>query len=113
MYTYNAIVKRVVDGDTIEVIVDLGFTITTVQMLRLNRIDAYETRLGPNTTEEEKQIGIVGKLFLQQLLVQGTNILIRTEKDDKYGRYVADICLNDICINDLMVSKGYAVYKKY
>lgn len=113
MYEYNATIKRVIDGDTIEVIIDLGFEVQITQTLRLNRIDAYETTLRNGTTPEEKALGIEGKNFLINFLPEDTQILIRTEKNDKYDRYLAEVIYNGVNINDLMVSKNYAIYKTY
>jgi len=113
MYHYNAKIIRVVDGDTIEVLIDLGFEVFIFQVLRLSRIDAYETTLRNGTTAEEKAKGIEGKEFLKKLLLENTKIEIITEKSDKYDRYLAEVIFNNENINDLMVKKGYAIYKTY
>lgn len=117
MYQYNGKVVRVIDGDTIEVLIDLGFEVHIFQTLRLNRIDAYETSLRGGTTEEQKLLGIAGKEFLKSILPRDTKVVIKTEKSDKYDRYLADVTINEneheLNINELMVSKGFAVYKTY
>lgn len=117
MYEYNAKVVRVVDGDTIEVLVDLGFEVHILQTLRLNRIDAYETSLRGGTSEEQKLLGIAGKEFLKTVLPKDAKVLIKTEKSDKYDRYLAEVFMNEheheINVNELMVNKGYAIFKSY
>lgn len=117
MFDYKAVVERVVDGDTIKVLIDLGFGITYKETVRFADIDAYETSLRRGTTEAQKQIGLEGKEFLKEL-IEGKEISLTTIKDrGKYGRYVADVYIKDgdvdISVNQQMVKKGYAVYKKY
>lgn len=113
MYEYKATIIKVIDGDTFEAKIDLGFDVFINQLLRLSRIDAYETRLGPNTSLEQKKMGLEGKSFLISLLPSGTEVIIKTDKDDKYGRYIAEMIFCDQNISDLMVDKGFAIYKEY
>lgn len=110
MYEYKATILKIVDGDTFDASVDLGFDVSVRQTLRFSRIDAFETRLGATTNAEQKKLGLEGKAFLSNLLPVGTQVDIKTEKDDKYGRYIAEVQFNNENINDLMVKKGYAVY---
>jgi micrococcal nuclease len=113
MYEYAAKVKRVLDGDTIDVVIDLGFDVDIKQTLRMNRINAYETTLRNGTTPEQKALGIEGKKFLTELLPVDSVIIVNTEKSDKYDRYLAEVTFNGVNLNNLMVSKGYAVYQTY
>lgn len=132
MYTYKGIVKYVVDGDTIDVLIDLGFSTFQEQRLRLHGIDAYEVSLRGDTTEEEKRLGIECKYYLQNLLTD-KEVLIKTTKDSKcsFGRYLAKVflkvsegeddfeCLTeidgvtylDICHH--VVKLGYGIFKDY
>ena len=117
MFDYKAIVDRVVDGDTIKVTISLGFGISYKETVRFADIDAYETSLRRGTTEAQKVIGLEGKQFLKELL-EGKEVLLTTHKDKgKYGRYVADVCINidnkEVNVNQQMVKDGYAVYKSY
>lgn len=114
MYEYKAIVKRVIDGDTIEVIIDLGFSVTIEQAVRLNRINAFETRLGKNTSEEQKEIGIEAREYLKNL-IEGKEIIIKTIKpeNDKYGRFLGEIFFDGLNINDDLVTRKYAIYQDY
>lgn len=112
MYTYMATVKRVIDGDTISAVISIGFDITVKQRLRLIGINAPETR------GQGKKKGLASKEFLVDL-IEGEQIMIRTQKDKKgsFGRYLATLYLiadnGMININDLLVEKGHAVYKNY
>jgi len=123
MYDYNAVVKRVVDGDTIDVDVDLGFGVKITQRLRLARIDAYETRLVKGTTPEDKEKGLEAKQFVADIL-SGKTISIQTKKDrtGKYGRFIVEIFYfkdddnveePEINLNDQLVELGYAKYVKF
>ena len=124
-YLYEGIVENIIDGDTIDITVDLGFGIRHFVRFRLDGIDAYETRLIGETTEEQKEKGIEGKELLKDLLV-GENVLIETFKRGKYGRYLARIYIDTdiesdsyvevydeekelLDVNEMMVEKGYAV----
>lgn len=111
-WSYQAEVKKIVDGDTIDVLIrwDIGFKIVceTYQRLRLARIDAPEVR------GKERPEGLKAKSWLQETIPIGSTIWLETEKDDAFGRYIADIFNQfDDCVNDLMVEAGHAVYKNY
>ena len=118
MYEYRAHVVRVVDGDTADVLIDLGFDISLKKRVRFTRINAYETRLGKDTTQEEKEIGLEAKEYVKNL-IEGKEIILQShkEKGGKYGRYIAEIIyMKDeerINLNDELVIKKYAVYQEY
>ena len=115
MFTYAVEVVNVVDGDTVDVDIDLGFSVWTRRVrLRLNRINAYEIRLYRNTTEEQKAKGIEGKAFLEgHLLENAGSVKIKTLGKGKYGRWIAEMTIGDTNVSDLMVEKGYAIYQEY
>jgi micrococcal nuclease len=119
MYQYKAKVVRVVDGDTIDCIVDLGFGIMNGNegspvRFRLAGINAPETRLGKNTDEAEKQRGLQAKAWLASL-IEGHWVEIHTEKDDKgkFGRYLAYVIFADTNLNEAMVEEGLAEFAEY
>ena len=115
MYEYKAKVQRVVDGDTLVAIVDLGFGVFKKETVRFARIDAYETSRRMGTTEAEKKIGLEAKAYVKDI-IEGKDIVLRTFKQKgKYGRFVADILYGDpqINLNDELVIMKYAVYKEY
>jgi micrococcal nuclease len=105
MYTYSAEVIRVVDGDTIDLNIDLGFHIKIQKRVRLSLIDAPEknTDLGKRSAE-----------FLSKTLPAGCIVTIKTQldKDDKYGRLLGEIFTTDqiSSINKLMIDSGHADY---
>ena len=104
----NAVCKNVVDGDTIDVIIDVGFKIKVEQRLRLNRIDAPEIR------GKEKEKGLKTKEYLMlKFRLPGPIIIIETQKTGKYGRYLAEIWLDGKNLNDELVEKGLAEYREY
>lgn len=108
MYEYKAKITNVVDGDTVDAIVDVGFKVTTTQRLRLLGIDTAElTSKDPVERAKAQE----AKLFVIEQLLNKT-VLIKTEKSDSFGRYLANITLDGVDFNALMISKGLAeVYK--
>ena len=85
MYEYLARVRKVIDGDTVDLTVDMGFHVTMLQRVRLRGVDAPEIR-GPC-----REAGAAAKAFVQAALPEGTKVFIRTYKLGKYGRYIADL----------------------
>ncbi len=81
-YTYKAFLKKVIDGDTIEVLIDLGFSNYTTQRLRLNSID---------TPELPSREGLKAKKFIEKILEDVSFIIIKTHSHDKYDRYLVDV----------------------
>lgn len=116
MYHYKAKAERVIDGDTLDVNIDLGFKITTVQRIRMAGINTPET-YNTKKDSEEYQRGMAAKQFVEQRLTANNNqILLETEKvTEKYGRYIGTIWLPDsaVTLNDELVEKGYAIRVEY
>ena len=103
-------VKNVVDGDTIDVIIDLGFDILFASRVRLAGIDTPESR---TTDKAEKALGIEAKEYLKKQLKDAKSVVIRTEKmnsSEKYGRILGWIYINgeSETINNKMINDGYA-----
>lgn len=116
MYHYKAKVERIVDGDTIDVVIDLGFKITTFQRIRLAKINTPETYNVKKDSEEYQQ-GLLSKQFIERRLAANNNeIQLETEKvTEKYGRYIGTIWLADspTALNDELVENGFAKYVRY
>jgi len=116
MYQYKAEVVKIVDGDTIDVVIDLGFKITTNQRIRLARVNTPET-YNVKKDSEEYQKGMAAKQYVEQRLAANKNeINLETEKvTEKYGRYIGTIWLADstVSLNDELVEKGFAMYVQY
>ena len=68
LFTYEGVVTNIVDGDTMDIEFDLGFSIKFTERVRLYGIDAYEPTLRKGTTEEEKKLGIEAKAYLIEKL---------------------------------------------
>ena len=115
MYEYKAVLKRVVDGDTLDLVIDMGFKITTAQRIRLKGINTPETWHRKKDSEEYKK-GMEAKNFVVKRLEEnGDKMTIRTDKHPGvYGRYIAEIILDDsdISLNEELLQKGYAVVWK-
>ena len=107
MYEYNCNVKRVVDGDTVDVIIDLGFDISYSSRVRLFGIDTPESR---TRDKDEKARGLISKDFLKSYLDKG-GVVIRTRKDKKgkFGRILGEMIVEDTNINKLMIEESLAV----
>lgn len=101
MYKYWAEVLRVVDGDTIDMLIDLGFDVWIKQRIRLDGID---------TPEKKFALGKALKKSMQDQL-EGEFVLIEVAKPDKYGRYLGTIWLTENSlesINHQLYANGLA-----
>tara|TARA_R110001583_G_scaffold191683_1_gene357318 strand:+ start:1073 stop:1399 length:327 start_codon:yes stop_codon:yes gene_type:complete len=104
MHEYRAYVRKVYDGDTITVDIDLGFDIILhKQKIRLLRIDTPEVR-GP-----EREAGLKSRDALRERICNKW-IKLKTQQDKKgkYGRWLGEIWLDDECVNDWLLKEGYA-----
>jgi len=112
-FVYGALVKRVVDGDTVDVVVDLGFRLSWEMRVRLTGINAPET-YGVKRDSAEYAAGKRATDYLRDR-VEGKWVVIRTEKDrtGKYGRYLATLYLDGAEVNQELVDKGLAEPAEY
>jgi micrococcal nuclease len=126
LYVYQLSNIRVIDGDTIDADIDLGFRITVRKRIRLYGIDAPETRLQSKIKnledrKNEKSLGLSAKARVSEIC-STNSVYLESVSIGKYGRVVGTIYyLEDdigvqedfVSINDLLVTEGYAsVYKK-
>lgn len=103
-------VTKVVDGDTIDVDIDLGFDISFSSRVRLAGIDTPESR---TTDKAEKALGMEAKAYLKAAIDNAKSVVIKTEKMDsseKYGRILGWVYLDGdtVSINDHMINDGHA-----
>ena len=106
MFDYNAICTRVVDGDTIDARVDLGFSVWIECRVRLQGIDAPETR---TKNLEEKQAGLKTKAFLQAVMDECEHkFVLKSHGVGKYGRCIGTIYVHGENINERLLTEGYA-----
>ncbi len=108
MYQYKIKkINKIVDGDTVDLDIDLGFGITISHRVRLKGINAAETR---TLDLEEKSKGLVAKEWLKKELSREGEWIIETTKEDKYGRYLGTLyCVGDsVTVNERMLNEGIA-----
>jgi len=108
MYEYKIKdVVKVVDGDTVDVNIDLGFNLTKKERVRVAGIDTPESR---TSDDKEKIFGIEAKEHLTEKLTKAQVLTIETEKDGKYGRMLGWIYADGspVSVNQLMIDEGYA-----
>ena len=95
-YEYKAKVTNVVDGDTIDALVDLGFKVQIMQRLRLTRVD----------TPERTQPGYAAARDFVKGLVEGKDVTIVTHKVSKWGYFLADVSIDGRDVADMLISTG-------
>jgi micrococcal nuclease len=111
MYEYRVKkVNKIVDGDTIDVDIDLGFDISFSSRVRLAGIDTPESR---TTDLKEKALGVEVKEKIKKEIAAAKDIVIKTEKPDsseKYGRILGWLFLdgNTVSLNQQLIDQGYA-----
>ena len=109
MYEYSCKVDRVVDGDTIDVVLDLGFDIMFKSRVRLYGIDTPESR---TRNKDEKVRGKMAGSFLKDAVDSGAQVVIQTKLKDsrgKYGRVLGNVIVDGININQQMIDNYLAV----
>tara|TARA_B100001250_G_C19493020_1_gene653958 strand:+ start:285 stop:659 length:375 start_codon:yes stop_codon:yes gene_type:complete len=115
MHYYNATLVRVVDGDTVDAMIDLGFDIQVKKRIRLAGINAPESR---TRNKVEKKLGLAAKERLIELMEGAANVFeLESKEIGKYGRVLGVIYINKLsgkdtitqaCINEMLVSEGHA-----
>lgn len=106
-YCYRAEVVNVVDADTIDVLLDVGFHTKLFKRLRFLGIDTWEVR------GEEREKGLVAKERLEQLLRSTRQVYVQTEMDGqgKYGRVLAWVWVDSVagpkCLNLVLLEEGH------
>lgn len=101
MYQYEAHVVKVIDGDTLDLFIDLGFKIGFNTRMRM---------IGIDTPEKWYPYGKVVKAYLKQIL-EGNKVFIDVTKKDKYGRYLGLVYLNkddQLSVNDMLIAENMA-----
>ena len=115
MYTYEIKLDRVIDGDTIDAYIDLGFDVSVKKRIRFMGINTPESR---TRDLEEKARGLAAKDRLKNLL-EGTNIIqLQSHGVGKYGRCLGELCIDVVDgkegvtltnVNELLIKEGHAV----
>jgi len=106
LFEYNAICTRVIDGDTIDARVDLGFNVWIECRVRLEGIDAPEPR---TKNLKEKKAGLETKAFLQEIMDECEHkFILKSHGVGKYGRCIGTIYIRGENINHRLLAEGYA-----
>ena len=115
MYTYKAKLQRVVDGDTIDATIDLGFDVFVKKRIRFSGINAPESR---TRDLEEKARGLAAKDRVKNILEENIDFELHSEELGKFGRVLGKIyvekldgkdCLTQICLNEQLIKEKHAV----
>ena len=110
MYTYKIEVDRVIDGDTIDANIDLGFDVSVKKRIRFMGINTPESR---TRDAEEKVRGLAAKKRVEELLQDTETITVQSHGVGKFGRCLGELILTqagkEINLNKLLISEGHAV----
>tara|TARA_R110002051_G_scaffold52237_5_gene99375 strand:- start:579 stop:932 length:354 start_codon:yes stop_codon:yes gene_type:complete len=110
MYTYTITLDRVIDGDTVDAMIDLGFDVHIKKRIRFMGINTPESR---TRDLEEKARGLAAKDRVKELLEECNCITLQSHGSGKYGRCLGELFieLNDetVNLNQLLISEGHAV----
>jgi micrococcal nuclease len=110
MFTYQATVLRIIDGDTVDVDIDLGFSVwLKKQRVRMMGIDTPESR---TRDKEEKVRGLLSKKKLTELCPVGSIVQLMTAKDKnkgKFGRILGTLVVDGVDVNQWLIENNYAV----
>tara|TARA_R100000541_G_scaffold22750_3_gene32683 strand:+ start:84 stop:437 length:354 start_codon:yes stop_codon:yes gene_type:complete len=110
MYTYVITLDRVIDGDTIDAMIDLGFDVHVKKRIRFMGINTPESR---TRDLEEKKLGLAAKARVQELLTTCSYITLKSHGSGKFGRCLGELFIEieneAVNLNQLLISEGHAV----
>ena len=112
MYQYKVKLDRIIDGDTVDCYIDLGFDIQTKKRIRFAGINTPESR---TRDLEEKKRGLAAKARLKEILEQASEIHLDSQGLGKYGRVLGKLHVSSenlptmINVNELLITEGHAV----
>ena len=112
MYQYKVKLDRIIDGDTIDCYIDLGFSINTKKRIRFAGINTPESR---TRDLEEKKKGLAAKARLKEILEEASEIHLDSRGLGKYGRVLGQLhistenSLTMLNVNELLIKEGHAV----
>ena len=111
-YTFRGKCVNVVDGDTVDCLIDVGFGLHTEQRLRLHGVNTPEKR---SKDPLEKELAKIAEKYTAQMILD-KDVLVQTYKDDSFGRYLAKVYIlgegdtgEYTCLNDLLIDNGLGV----
>ena len=110
MYEYRATIQRVVDGDTVDCYIDLGFDTQVFKRVRFIGVNAPETR---TRDKAEKELGLKAKNWLKEKLPVGSTCILQSHEYGKYGRVLGELFIESgsrkHSINKMMLAEGLVV----
>ena len=109
MYEYQCTIVKIIDGDTVDVDIDLGFGVwMRNERVRFKGIDTPESR---TRDKEEKVFGLFAKQYVEKAMPVGSTQILKTFKDStgKFGRILGDFIVNDKSLIQEMIDKGIGV----
>tara|TARA_R100000458_G_C8210293_1_gene197989 strand:- start:4 stop:387 length:384 start_codon:yes stop_codon:yes gene_type:complete len=112
MYKYKAKLKRVVDGDTCDAYIDLGFDVSVTKRIRFMGVDTWESR---TRDLEEKKKGLAAKEYTKEMLSKNNEeFILQSHGVGKYGRVLGEIFIEgeEKSLNELLKDEGHA-YEYY
>mgnify|MGYP001602136191 FL=1 len=101
--TYKVKPLHIHDGDTFTGEVDLGFNVRFTMTFRLEGLNT------PEVVGKEKAAGLTSKAFLVGKMDNAKEVLVKTKKKEKYGRYLATVFCDGVNVNEQLIKEGYAV----
>ena len=108
-HIYSAKLVRVVDGDTADAMIDLGFNVWVKNRIRFMGVDAWESR---TRNKEEKVKGLAAKAYVKDILENSDEgkFLLKSHGVGKYGRVLGELFVkgNDTSVNELLKENGHA-----
>jgi micrococcal nuclease len=112
MYEYRVVFRNAVDGDTVDVVIDLGLNVHKAERLRLAGLDAPELRA---KDPAQRKAAEEAQAYVRQMLSAASAITVRTDKPystDKYGRWLGTVSFTingeTRCLNDELIAQGHA-----
>ena len=104
LYNYQCTLLRVVDGDTLDAMIELGFDVKVKKRIRLMGIDTWESR---TRDLAEKKKGLIAKQFTKDFLKEGS-FTVRSHGLGKFGRLLGSIFVKGSCLNEELIKQGHA-----
>ena len=107
MHEYSCVITKIIDGDTVDVDIDLGFDCwLRKQRIRLYGIDTPESR---TRDKQEKRYGLAAKRFVMDFIPVGSSAILKTKEKGKYGRYLGDMKVGSKWLCKALLDNHHAV----
>ena len=107
MHEYSCVITKIIDGDTVDIDIDLGFDCwLRKQRIRLYGIDTPESR---TRDKQEKRYGLAAKRFVENFIPVGSSAILKTKEKGKYGRYLGDMKVGSKWLCKALLDNHHAV----